>query len=87
MPMDRASFVLLVRTAVAGHLLEVRCVQFGGEVDQLGRGNEQQVIVAGEVAAGPAGGARPGQIAVLLKLHVNPVVENRYFGDDSAISF
>jgi hypothetical protein len=87
MSVDRASFLLLVGATVAGHLLEVRGVQFGGEIDQLGRGYEEQVVVSGEVAAGPAGRTPPGQFTVLLELHVDPVVENCYFCDDSAISF
>jgi hypothetical protein len=87
MQVNRASFLFLVRASVVGHLLETRRVQFGREIDQLGRRHEKQMVVAHEVAAGSARSALSDQFAVLLKLCIDPVVENGYFCDDSAMSF
>jgi len=87
MPVNRASFLLLVGASFAGHLPETRGIQLGCEIDQLGRRHEKQVVVTHEVAAGPAGGTLSHQFAVLLKLCIDPVVEDGYFSDDSAMSF
>jgi len=87
MPVNGASFLLLIRAPFAGHLAQTRHVQFGRQIDRLGWRHEEQVIVAHEVAACPAGGTLSHQFAVLLKLRVDPVVEDSYFGDDSAMSF
>jgi hypothetical protein len=87
MSMDRAPFLFLVGASFAGHLPETGGIQFGREIDQLGRRHEKQMVVAQEVAARPAGRTLSDQLAILLKLCIDPVIEDGYFSDDSAMSF
>ena len=77
---------VLIGTLPGIHLREARGVQFRSQVDQLRRRDEEEVVVADEVAAVAARLALSGPIGVLPELGLDPVVERRYFVEESAVS-
>lgn len=86
MLVDRAVLALLVRTSAGGRRLQRSRIEPRGQVDQLGRRDEEPVVVSLEIAAGPARLAATGASRVLPELCIDPVVEGRYFLDESAAS-
>lgn len=83
---DRAVFALLVRTSAGGHRLQCSRLELRGQVDQLGWRDEEPVVVSLEIATGPARLAAAGTSRVPPKLGVDPIIEDRYFLDESAAS-
>jgi hypothetical protein len=67
--------------------VQVFCTELCGQVDQLGRRDEEPVIVGGEITTGAAGIAPAGPARLFLLPRVDPVVERRYFFDESAVLF
>jgi len=66
--MNRAALILLIGTPSVGHAFQLCGVQLCGQVNKLGRGDEEPMVVGGEIAAGSAGGALSGAGGVLLQL-------------------
>jgi hypothetical protein len=86
MLVDRAGGASLVRTAAAGHRLELPRAEFRGQVRDFGRRNEEAMIVREKVTAPAARLASAGAGGGLLRLRLDPVVKRRYFFEESAVS-
>jgi len=84
---DRAGGALLVRAAAGGHRLELLHAELRGQVRQLGRRDEEPVIVGREVTTPAARPAPAGADGVPLHLPIDPVVERRYLFEEPAASF
>jgi hypothetical protein len=86
MLVDRAGWTLLVRAAAGGHRVELLRAEFRGQVRELGRRDEEPVIVGREVTTRATRLAPAGPGEVLLRLRVDPVVKRRYFFEEPAVS-
>ncbi len=86
MLVDRAGSALLVGAAAGGHRFELLRAESRGQVRQLGRRDEEPVIVRGEVTTPAARPALAGTGGFPLRLRVDPTVKRRYLFDEPAVS-